>query len=150
MTAAPDHDKPMTLSPDTRATAVDSRIALKPCPFCGAGETLIKPATYWTGRQSVVLSVSVQHWCDKGDQQFNSILTIKRKTEAEAIAAWNARPSETARAEHTAEVRKVVEDHCADLSRCVVIFAENNMLPTARQMKLAKDELEAVLAKEPK
>ena len=64
-------------------------VALKPCPFCGAGETLITPTTYWTGRSNTILSVTVRHWCDKGDQQFVSILAIKRRTEAEAIAAWN-------------------------------------------------------------
>lgn len=56
----------------------------------------------------------------------------------------------TARVEHAAEVRKVVEDHCADLQKCVGLFALVKMDTTAIEMQRAIQELTAVLEKEPK
>lgn len=64
---------------------------LKPCPFCGAGQTLLKPETLWTGMSNKLVSVTVQHWCEKEDGNLQSFLQVKRKTQEEAIAAWNTR-----------------------------------------------------------
>ncbi len=69
---------------------------LKPCPFCGAGETQLIPANHWTGMQNVVLSVTVRHWCKRDDNWPQGHLDIKGNTEAEAIAAWNRRASPSA------------------------------------------------------
>jgi hypothetical protein len=65
---------------------------IKPCPFCGAGSTDIRPNNYWTGMRSVAVSVEVRHGCDtpKGQPHRDSIVIV-RKTESEAIAAWNTR-----------------------------------------------------------
>ena len=62
---------------------------LKSCPFCGAGETLIVPNTFWTGRSSQIISVEVRHWCS--DERHKPYLCIKGKTEDEAIERWNRR-----------------------------------------------------------
>ena len=39
--------------------------ALKPCPFCGAGETQLRPnGRVWAGTKwGEPTSVSVYHWC---------------------------------------------------------------------------------------
>lgn len=64
---------------------------LLPCPFCGAGQTLLRPETFWTGMSNKLVSVTVQHWCEKEDGNLQSVLQVKRKTQEEAIAAWNTR-----------------------------------------------------------
>ena len=70
---------------------------IKPCPFCGAGTTNTRRNEHWTGMRSVIVSAEVRHWCDtpKGQPHRDSIVIV-RKTEDEAIAAWNTRatPSE--------------------------------------------------------
>lgn len=65
---------------------------LMPCPFCGAGELHISESTHWTGMQSVVLSVTVTHWCERNGTQPQSVLQVKGRTREDAIAAWNRRP----------------------------------------------------------
>ncbi len=42
--------------------------SLKPCPFCGAGETQIREnGRMWTGsKYGDPASVSVMHWCEPG------------------------------------------------------------------------------------
>lgn len=64
---------------------------LNPCPFCGAGETMIQPNTYWTGMRTEVLSVEVKHWCEEVTQIRGSAVTMRAKTESEAINKWNKR-----------------------------------------------------------
>lgn len=64
---------------------------LPPCPFCGAGETIIKPQTYWTGMRSEVISVEVRHWCEDPTGVRGSHVTMRAKTEAEAVAKWARR-----------------------------------------------------------
>lgn len=67
--------------------------SLLPCPFCGAGQTLIKPNTYWTGMKSEVISVEVRHWCDETTGIRGSNVTMRAKTQAEAVEKWNRRPT---------------------------------------------------------
>lgn len=65
---------------------------LAPCPFCDAGETLVDPKYYWTGMQSTVISVEVRHWCGPEDKGVRgSHITMRAKTEEEAVAKWNRR-----------------------------------------------------------
>ena len=64
---------------------------LPACPFCGAGETQIRANTYWTGMRSEVLSVEVRHWCEETTGVQGSSITMRAKTEAEAIAKWSRR-----------------------------------------------------------
>lgn len=64
---------------------------LRPCPFCGGGEYNLDKSKHWTGVRSIVLSVALRHWCERKPSELPSTITIKRKTEAEAIAAWNKR-----------------------------------------------------------
>ena len=66
--------------------------SLLPCPFCGGTEISIQPQHYWTGMRNTVLSVEVRHWCD--DRQpgvRGSSITMRGKTEEEAVAKWNRR-----------------------------------------------------------
>ena len=64
---------------------------LIPCPFCGAGETQIRPNTYWTGMRSQIISVEVRHWCEETTGVRGSSVTMRAQTEDEAIAKWNKR-----------------------------------------------------------
>lgn len=65
-----------------------------PCPFCGGGETIIKPQYYWTGMRSEIISVEVKHWCEQFTSQITgSCIVMRGKTEDEAVAKWNRRAS---------------------------------------------------------
>jgi hypothetical protein len=66
---------------------------LKPCPFCGAGQTSIKEnGRVWSGMKwGEPCSVSVQHWCAPVDGQPSRMIERVGRNEASAIAAWNAR-----------------------------------------------------------
>lgn len=63
---------------------------LSPCPFCGAGETILEVKTYWTGMRSEPTHTEIKHWCNKGTID-GAYLTIKGKTEQSAIDRWNHR-----------------------------------------------------------
>lgn len=52
---------------------------------------MLRPESFWTGTSSKLISVTVQHWCEKADANLQSFLQLKRKTEADAIEAWNTR-----------------------------------------------------------
>ncbi len=65
--------------------------SLLPCPFCGGAETLIKQNKYWTGMQSVIISVDVYHWCPRETGIRGSCVTMRGKTQAEAVERWNRR-----------------------------------------------------------
>lgn len=66
---------------------------LKPCPFCGAGETLIHVNQgTWTGRgYGEPVSVEVRHWCTEEPGQPSRAIIRVGRDEASAIAAWNNR-----------------------------------------------------------
>lgn len=68
-------------------------VDLKPCPFCGAGETQIVPnGQVWTGMKlSLPISVSVRHWCTAIPGQPSRMIERIGRDEASAIAAWNMR-----------------------------------------------------------
>lgn len=72
---------------------------LKPCPFCGAGETQIKEnGRMWLGQcYSDPVSVSVRHWCAPADGQPSRMIERIGRDEASAVSAWNTRiiPPET-------------------------------------------------------
>ncbi|NOV22892.1 hypothetical protein E5S69_04990 [Cupriavidus necator] len=66
---------------------------LLPCPFCGAGETVlhVNKGT-WNGQgYGEPVSIEIRHWCpQEPGQPSRPILRIGRD-EASAIAAWNRR-----------------------------------------------------------
>lgn len=66
---------------------------LKPCPFCGAGETVIREGgRMWTGqRMSDPISVSVVHWCERVPGQPHRSVERVGRDEPSAIEAWNMR-----------------------------------------------------------
>jgi hypothetical protein len=68
--------------------------SLLPCPFCSAGETMVKPNTHWTGMRSEIISVEVRHWCEETTGVRGSHITMRAKTEDEAVAKWNRRASQ--------------------------------------------------------
>jgi hypothetical protein len=67
--------------------------ALKPCPFCGLGGTVIVPGgRVWTGmKYGEPTSVSVRHWCPAVKGQPARMIERVGRDEASAIAAWNDR-----------------------------------------------------------
>ena len=67
--------------------------ALKPCPFCGAGQSEVRPnGRVWTGmRWGEPSSVSVLHWCDRVPGQPVRALERVGCDETSALAAWNMR-----------------------------------------------------------
>jgi len=70
---------------------VGNETKLKSCPFCGGSDTFIDQHTYWTGMSMQVISVGVKHICARQDGQAQGNISLRRKTEDEAIAAWNTR-----------------------------------------------------------
>ena len=66
---------------------------LLPCPFCGAGQTLLKDnGRMWTGMKlSDPVSVSVQHWCEDDPGQPNRVIERIGRDRESAILAWNKR-----------------------------------------------------------
>ena len=66
---------------------------LKPCPFCGAGVTvIIENGRVWTGqRWGEPSSVSVRHHCTTIPGQPSRMLERVGRDEASARAAWNMR-----------------------------------------------------------
>ena len=66
---------------------------LKPCPFCGAGETrVIANVQMWTGKSyGEPVSVSVRHWCTPVSGQPSRMIERIGRDRESAIAAWNMR-----------------------------------------------------------
>ena len=65
---------------------------LKPCPFCGAGETVSEAdSKQWLGARYQILSWHVRHWCGKAGDRFTSLLQVRGKTQEEAESKWNTR-----------------------------------------------------------
>lgn len=66
---------------------------LSPCPFCGAGETVLEPdSKHWTGMRWNILSYRVRHWCSMPTATTFSVrVDTKGKTEQEAADLWNRR-----------------------------------------------------------
>lgn len=62
---------------------------LLPCPFCGGTETRIDELKHWTGMGSIVVSVTIRHFCS--EDIFKSTIQCRAKTEEEAIVKWNSR-----------------------------------------------------------
>jgi len=62
---------------------------LKPCPFCGAGESYFKVNNFWTGMRNAILSVEIIHHCEEKPTQ--NMLQIRGATEDHVIAKWNER-----------------------------------------------------------
>lgn len=78
---------PTQVSEDAKRTP-DPLLA---CPFCGAGTTHVTPRNFWTGMRNEVISVEVKHWCEQTTGLSGSSVTMRAKTEAEAVAKWNKR-----------------------------------------------------------
>ena len=73
----------------------DAGPALLPCPFCGAGETVVhRNHGTWRGMKGwgEDVSVEVRHWCPpvEGQPQRGGITFVGRDL-ASAVALWNRR-----------------------------------------------------------
>lgn len=72
-----------------------SALALLPCPFCGAGETVVanrSPTIYMSGKSAEPISVEVRHWCvPVSGQPSRGGITFVGRDEASAVAKWNRR-----------------------------------------------------------
>ena len=65
---------------------------LKPCPFCGAGETIVEPdSKAWTGTKWSGLSYQVLHWCKESEGVIGSMIVKRSRTKQGAIDKWNSR-----------------------------------------------------------
>jgi hypothetical protein len=66
---------------------------LKPCPFCGAGETTIdaKHMSPRADRSSELISASVRHWCVKRPGTVQAFIEMRGRDEMSAITQWNSR-----------------------------------------------------------
>jgi hypothetical protein len=76
-----------------KVTPTIARSELKPCPFCGAGETQIREGgKIWSGtKYGAPTSVSVIHWCPAIPGQPSRMIERIGRDEESAIAAWNRR-----------------------------------------------------------
>ena len=74
----------------------DTVVELKPCPFCGAGETRVQinhyPGVLMNRPKRGVVSVEITHWCPavEGQPNRNTITRVGRDMES-AVAAWDQR-----------------------------------------------------------
>lgn len=67
---------------------------LKPCPFCGEGETNFDDFKHWTGQRYVIVSVRLMHFCGNGSSQAS--IQFRAKTREEVVTIWNTRMEQTA------------------------------------------------------
>lgn len=104
---------------------------LKPCPFCGAGNTEIRQnGRIWTGMKfSDPVSVSVRHWCAEVHGQPTRMIERAGRDEESAIAAWNTR---AALAEAEGQAVPQVTDLMVDayLAANTAYWQEVDALPT--------------------
>lgn len=66
------------------------RPILKPCPFCGGGETQFDQMKYWTGQRSIIVNSTLTHWC-QSDESRKPMISITRSNDDDCIAVWNKR-----------------------------------------------------------
>jgi len=74
-------------------TEDELKASLKPCPFCGAGETRVDENYYWQGgnRPSQLISVVIHHWCGKLPGQITNHIEFRGRDHESALLAWNRR-----------------------------------------------------------
>jgi hypothetical protein len=71
---------------------------LKPCPFCGAGESNVEPAgRVWREGAWRHEHWTVMHDCAEAESWPAQTLIIRGTTREQAIARWNQRSQENAR-----------------------------------------------------
>lgn len=74
-------------------TEDELKASLKPCPFCGAGETRVDEKYLWQGglRPSQLTAVVIRHWCDKLPGQIQNHIEFRGRDHESAQIAWNRR-----------------------------------------------------------
>lgn len=69
---------------------------LKPCPFCGAGETIFREyplnnAPSMSGKPQTIISVEIMHWCEKVPGVVHTHRSVRGRDRETTVAAWNRR-----------------------------------------------------------
>jgi len=69
---------------------------LRPCPFCGDGETRIDESHLsptMDGGPGALISATVRHWCRRvdGDGVVGGGISFRGRTREDAVRAWNRR-----------------------------------------------------------
>lgn len=67
---------------------------LRPCPFCGGGDTEINeiPLTRgprMDGKPSPIISVEIRHWCKHRDGLSTASIVFRARDRETALATWN-------------------------------------------------------------
>jgi len=74
-------------------TEDELKASLKPCPFCGAGETHVKESRHWgpINKPMQIISVSILHWCGRQPGVVHNHLEFRGRDHESALLAWNRR-----------------------------------------------------------
>lgn len=67
---------------------------LKPCPFCGAGETTYREqrlSPTMDGRTPALISATIRHWCEPVPGVVASYMEFRGRTREDAVAVWERR-----------------------------------------------------------
>ena len=97
---------------------------LKPCPFCGAGETVIQEnGRIWTGmKYSDPISVSVRHWCDDDTTGPSRMIERVGRDQLQAIERWNKRVMPDLSPERVAVL---IDEHAEQVPGVYVVVYES-------------------------
>tara|TARA_Y100000310_G_scaffold324866_1_gene387307 strand:+ start:3542 stop:3907 length:366 start_codon:yes stop_codon:yes gene_type:complete len=69
---------------------------LKPCPFCGGGETQFDDTQNWTGMRYQHVCTTLRHFCERptDDEFVQAVITIRGRDEEDCTRRWNTRATD--------------------------------------------------------
>lgn len=64
---------------------------LKPCPFCGGGETRFDDTQNWTGMRYQHVCTTIRHFCQRpADDEFvQAVITLRGRNKDDCTRRWN-------------------------------------------------------------
>lgn len=89
-------------------TDIDIAAVLKPCPFCGAGETRVDEAHLAPrmNQPGALISVTIRHWCERQPGAAHvQLIAFTGRDHEQARAAWDRRAPITDTAAPTIAVK---------------------------------------------